>query len=65
MPSAGITGSSVRAGSVCIVFVIAPGSGRRTHVSFEPPPREEFTIIEPSSSATRVRPPGITRTSVP
>ena len=29
-----------------------------TQVSFEPPPREELTIIEPSISATRVRPPG-------
>ena len=37
-------------------------AGRRrsssTHVSFEPPPCEELTIIEPSRSATRVRPPG-------
>ena len=29
-----------------------------THVSFVPPPCEEFTTSEPSRSATRVRPPG-------
>ena len=27
-------------------------------MSFEPPPREELTIIEPSVSATRLSPPG-------
>ena len=27
-------------------------------MSFEPPPREELTIIEPSISATRLSPPG-------
>ena len=34
------------------------GSSSSTQVSFEPPPCEELTIIEPSRSATRVRPPG-------
>jgi hypothetical protein len=29
-----------------------------TQVSFDPPPREELTIIEPSIIATRLRPPG-------
>ncbi len=33
-------------------------SSSSTHVSFEPPPCEELTIIEPSRSATRVSPPG-------
>ena len=36
-----------------------------TQVSFEPPPREEFTISSPSPSATRVRPPGSTQTRLP
>ena len=31
----------------------------------EPPPREELTIISPSASATRVRPPGMIRSSEP
>src|SRR5262249_58824867 len=32
-----------------------------TQVSLLPPPCDEFTIREPSRSATRVRPPGSTR----
>ncbi len=36
-----------------------------TQVSFEPPPRLEFTLSSPSLSATRVRPPGSTQTSLP
>ena len=36
----------------------ASASSSSTHVSFEPPPWEELTIIEPSRSATRVSPPG-------
>jgi hypothetical protein len=34
-------------------------------LSFDPPPRPEFTIISPSSSATRVRPPGTIEMSSP
>ena len=34
-------------------------------MSFEPPPCEELTIIEPSRSATRVSPPGTIRMSSP
>ena len=41
----------------------APSSS--TQVSFEPPPCEELTIIEPSRSATRVSPPGTIRMSSP
>ena len=33
--------------------------------AFEPPPWEELTIIDPSRSATRVRPPGPIRMSSP
>src|SRR5579859_1922518 len=36
-----------------------------THVSFVPPPCEEFTTSEPSRRATRVRPPGTIMTSLP
>ena len=36
-----------------------------TQVSFEPPPCDELTTSEPSRSATRVSPPGTTRTSLP
>ena len=36
-----------------------------TQVSLVPPPCEEFTTSEPSRSATRVRPPGTTVTSLP
>ena len=36
-----------------------------TQVSFEPPPREELTIIESSISATRVSPPGTILMSSP
>ncbi len=36
-------------------------SGRSTiQVSFDPPPWEELTTSDPSGSATRVRPPGVT-----
>ena len=34
-------------------------------MSFEPPPWEELTIIEPSRIATRVSPPGTIRISSP
>jgi hypothetical protein len=34
-------------------------------VSFEPPPWELLTIIEPSRSATRVSPPGMILISSP
>ncbi len=47
---------------------VGTGSGppsESTQVSFEPPPRDELTIIWPSSSATRVRPPGMIRSSEP
>ena len=36
-----------------------------THVSFTPPPCEEFTTSDPSRNATRVRPPGTMFTSEP
>src|ERR1700683_380091 len=40
----------------------SPNSSRsqfcKTHVSFEPPPCDEFTTSEPLRKATRVRPPG-------
>src|SRR5208282_1429653 len=36
-----------------------------THVSLLPPPCDEFTISDPSRSATRVRPPGNTRAFEP
>ena len=36
-----------------------------THVSFVPPPCDEFTTSEPSFSATRVRPPGTSFASLP
>src|SRR5271165_3269221 len=36
-----------------------------THVSLEPPPWLEFTTRDPSTRATRVRPPGNTHTSSP
>src|SRR5258706_1719885 len=35
------------------------------HVSFVPPPCEEFTTSEPSRNATRVSPPGTIITSLP
>src|SRR5262249_7756617 len=41
----------------------APSSS--TQVSLLPPPCDEFTTSEPSLSATRVRPPGSTKTSLP
>src|SRR5690348_15451244 len=36
-----------------------------THVSFEPPPCEEFTTSDPLRNATRVRPPGKTQVFLP
>ena len=42
-----------------------PSCEARTQVSFEPPPREELTIIEPSRIATRVSPPGTILSSEP
>ena len=41
------------------------GPSSSTQVSFEPPPCDELTIIEPSRSATRVSPPGTIRMSSP
>src|SRR5687768_10536468 len=43
----------------------ARGHRSSTHVSFVPPPCDEFTTSEPSLSATRVRPPGTKVTSRP
>ena len=40
-------------------------TGASTQVSLEPPPREEFTIISPRGSATRVSPPGSTQMPSP
>src|SRR5262249_23159927 len=40
-------------------------SAASTHVSFEPPPCDEFTTSDPFGSATRVSPPGITSTRSP
>lgn len=45
---------------------VAPSaSSASTHVSLLPPPCEELTTSEPRLSATRVRPPGNTKTSSP
>ena len=53
-------GDDVVQRGVALAEAVAPaaGSSSSTHVSLEPPPREELTIIEPSVSATRVSPPG-------
>ena len=40
-------------------------SSSSTQVSFDPPPWEELTIIDPSRSATRVSPPGTIRCGLP
>ena len=37
----------------------SPYSSSTTHVSFDPPPCDEFTTSEPLRRATRVRPPGM------
>ena len=42
-----------------------PPSSSSTHVSLDPPPWLELTIIEPSRRATRVSPPGTIRMSSP
>jgi len=39
--------------------------GASTQVSLDPPPWLELTTREPSTSATRVSPPGSTHTSLP
>ena len=44
---------------------LAANSFSMTQVSLLPPPCDEFTIIEPSRSATRVSPPGSTKRSSP
>jgi hypothetical protein len=43
----------------------AAARGASTQVSFEPPPWLELTTREPSTRATRVRPPGNTHTLSP
>src|SRR5690606_12935546 len=43
----------------------AASSTSTTHVSFAPPPCDEFTTSEPLFIATRVKPPVVTYTSCP
>src|SRR5690606_186012 len=67
--SSGVTGAmvwvEVSGSSSSSASSIGSVGRANTQVSFDPPPRLEFTISSPSGSATRVSPPGSTHTSSP